>query len=84
MGMLAEATVPPTHRWLPTGMTVSYPAKATTRLRAVAELPDAPEFGDGVELPVPVHVYDTADRTVLEATITIWVTPKKARGSETA
>ncbi|GHF46647.1 acyl-coenzyme A thioesterase PaaI-like protein [Amycolatopsis bartoniae] len=77
MGMLAEATVPATHRWLPKGMTVSYVAKAKTRLRAVAELPELPEFGDeGFDLPVPVTITDTAGRPVVTATITIWVTRK--------
>lgn len=78
MGMLAEATVPVTHRWLPKGMTVSYVAKAETGLRAVAELPELPTFGAaGVELPVPVTIYDKRDKPVTEAVITIWVTPKK-------
>jgi acyl-coenzyme A thioesterase PaaI-like protein len=78
MGMLAEATVPTTHRWLPKGMTVQYVAKAETSLRAVAELADVPEFGDqGVELPVPVTITDTSGKPVVTGTITIWVTPKK-------
>ncbi|WP_340687180.1 hotdog fold domain-containing protein [Amycolatopsis coloradensis] len=78
MGMLAEATVPTTHRWLPKGMTVEYVAKAETSLRAVAELPELPEFGDeGFELPVPVTITDTNGKTVVAATITIWVTKKK-------
>ncbi|MGH3450349.1 MAG: hotdog fold domain-containing protein [Haloechinothrix sp.] len=77
MGMLAEATVPATHRWLPKGMTVSYVAKAETGLRAVAELPEIPEFGDeGFELPVPVTIYDKHAKPVTEAVITIWITPK--------
>lgn len=78
MGMLAEATVPATHRWLPRGMTVSYVAKAETGLRCVAELPEIPEFGDeGFDLPVPVTVYDKHDKPVTEGVITIWITPKK-------
>jgi acyl-coenzyme A thioesterase PaaI-like protein len=78
MGMLAEATVPPSHRWLPKGMSVEYVAKAETGLRAVAELPQLPEFGeDGFDLPVPVTILDARGRTVVTATITIWVTPKK-------
>ncbi|OXM52149.1 hotdog fold domain-containing protein [Amycolatopsis alba] len=78
MGMLAEATVPATHRWLPKGMTVEYVAKAETGLRAVAELPELPEFGDeGFELPVPVTITDTNGKPVVTATITIWVTKKK-------
>ncbi|HJQ48182.1 MAG TPA: hotdog fold domain-containing protein [Amycolatopsis sp.] len=78
MGMIAEATVPPTHRWLPKGMTVSYDAKAETGLRAIAELPEIPEFGDdGFDLPVPVTVVDRDGKSVVTATITIWVTPKR-------
>lgn len=78
MGMLAEATVPSTHRWLPKSMTVHYRAKAETGLRAVAEIPEIPEFGaDGFELPVPFTVYDTADKPVVDGVITIWVTPRK-------
>ncbi|MDQ0379325.1 hotdog fold domain-containing protein [Amycolatopsis thermophila] len=78
MGMLAESTLPATHRWLPKGMEVRYLAKAETGLRAVAELPEIPEFGDeGVELPVPVVITDTAGTPVVTATITIWVTRKR-------
>lgn len=78
MGMLAESTLPSTHRWLPKGMTVRYLAKAETGLRAVAELPEIPEFGDeGVELPVPVVIADRTGKPVVTATITIWVTRKR-------
>jgi acyl-coenzyme A thioesterase PaaI-like protein len=78
MGMLAESTLPATHRWLPKGMEVRYLAKAETGLRAVAELPEIPEFGDaGVELPVPVVISDRAGTPVVTATITIWVTRKR-------
>jgi len=43
MGMLMEATVPTTHRWIPKAMNVQYLAKATTSLRAFARL-DPPDF----------------------------------------
>lgn len=77
MGMLAEATVPPTHRWLPKSMTVNYVAKAESGLRAVAEIPEIPEFGpEGFELPVPVTVSDKSGKPVTEAVITVWITPK--------
>ncbi len=84
MGMLAEATVPATHRWLPRGMTTDYVAKATTGLRAVAELGEVPDFtesdfGAPVDLPVPVTVYDSADKPVVRAVITIRVSPRPAR-----
>jgi acyl-coenzyme A thioesterase PaaI-like protein len=45
MGMLMEATVPPSHRWIPKAMTVQYLAKATTSLHAQAWL-DPPDFAD--------------------------------------
>lgn len=77
MGMLAEATVPPTHRWLPKRMTVEYVAKATTSLRAVAEA-DVPAFpAEPFELPVAVSITDTRGAEVVRAVITIWVTEKR-------
>lgn len=77
MGMLAEATVPATHRWLPKGMNVEYLAKAQTALRAEAVLDPLPAFGpEGEEIPVPVRITDRDGTEVVRATITIWVTPK--------
>ena len=74
MGMLAEATVPATHRWIPRAMTVDYLAKATTSLHAIAQVSPLPEFGDApVDLPVPVLVYDAAGTVVVQAVITIKV-----------
>ncbi|RRO17959.1 DUF4442 domain-containing protein [Saccharopolyspora rhizosphaerae] len=78
MGMVAEATVPPSHRWLPKRMQVEYLAKAETSLRAVAELDPVPEFGDeGQEIDVPVDVLDKHGQVVVRATITTWVTRRK-------
>lgn len=76
MGMLAEATVPATHRWLPRGMTVDYVAKAETGLRAVAELDPIPAFDAPADVPVRVTVYDRADRPVVRGEITIRVSPR--------
>ena len=82
MGMLAEATVPPTHRWIPKAMNVEYLAKATTALHATAEVDTLPEFGDDqFELVVPVSVRDDAGKEVVHADITIWVTRKSAAGT---
>ena len=76
MGMLAEATVPPTHRWIPRAMTVDYLAKAKTGLRAIAQLAPIPTFTDDpVDLPVPVLVYDKPGTVVVQATITIKISP---------
>ncbi|HTY27062.1 MAG TPA: hotdog fold domain-containing protein [Mycobacterium sp.] len=77
MGMLMEATVPATHRWIPKAMSVQYLQKATTSLRACARL-DPPDFGavtDGTEITVPVGVYDQHGTEVVRADITTWVTP---------
>ena len=79
MGMLMEATVPTTHRWIPRAMTVQYLDKATTSLRAEARL-DAPDFSTitkGVDLVVPVSIFDRHGTEVVRADITTWVTPKE-------
>ncbi|WP_338893203.1 hotdog fold domain-containing protein [Rhodococcus sovatensis] len=76
MGMLAEATVPTTHRWIPKEMTVRYLAKATTSLTAVAQLTDLPDFDaitDGADLVVPVSITDRDGAEVVHADITVWI-----------
>ena len=72
MGMLMEATVPTTHRWIPKGMSVQYLQKATTSLRATARI-DVPDFAAltaGTELVVPVNVTDRDGVEVVHADIT--------------
>ncbi|MFC8042739.1 hotdog fold domain-containing protein [Nocardia sp. NPDC057353] len=79
MGMLSEATVPTTHRWIPKAMRVEYLAKAETGLRAVAELAEIPDFAaitEGAEVVVPVSIYDANGVEVVHADITTWVTPR--------
>ena len=76
MGMLMEATVPTSHRWIPKAMNVQYLEKATTSLRAQARL-DPPDFAsitDGTEVVVPVSVIDKSGTEVVHADITCWVT----------
>ena len=77
IGMLMEATVPSSHRWIPKAMTVHYLAKATTSLRAQARLvpPDFSQITAGVDLVVPVRVTDRSGAEVVHAEITTWVTP---------
>ena len=77
MGMLMEATVPTTHRWIPKAMTVQYLAKATTSLRATAELtpPDFSVITEGTNIVVPVSITDRDGVEVVHADITTWVTP---------
>ena len=79
MGMLSEATVPSTHRWIPKSMTVDYLAKANGTLRAVAELPELPDFTAitaGADAVVPVRNFDGQGVEVVHADITTWVTPR--------
>jgi acyl-coenzyme A thioesterase PaaI-like protein len=77
MGMLMEATVPTSHRWIPKSMHVRYVEKATTSLRAQARLtpPDFSAVTAGVDLVVPVSVVDKSGAEVVHADITTWVTP---------
>ncbi len=78
MGMLAEATVPPSHRWIPKGMNVRYLSGATTSLTAVAvvhEIPDFDAITEGAELVVPVSITDRHGTEVVQADITVWVSP---------
>ncbi len=76
MGMLAEATVPTTHRWIPKEMTVRYLAKATTSLTARAQLTELPDFDaidDGTEVVIPVSVTDSRGTEVVHANIAVWI-----------
>jgi hypothetical protein len=77
MGMLMEATVPRSHRWIPKAMKVQYLGKATTFLHARAQLdpPDFSQIADGVDLVVPVSIADRSGNEVVHADITTWVTP---------
>jgi acyl-coenzyme A thioesterase PaaI-like protein len=78
MGMLMEATVPTSHRWIPKSMNVAYLEKATTALRAQARLEPVPDFvavTDGVDVVVPVSLVDKSGTEVVHADITCWVTP---------
>jgi hypothetical protein len=60
---------------------VQYPEKATTSLRARAELdpPDFAQITDGVDLVVPVTVTGRKGIEVVHADITTWVTPNTHR-----
>lgn len=80
MGLLSEATVPPSHRWIPKGMKVQYLAKAETRLHATAHLAEPPDFAtitEGTEVVVPIAIRDNRGAEVVHAEITTWVTPRR-------
>ncbi|MDP2226231.1 MAG: hotdog fold domain-containing protein [Moraxellaceae bacterium] len=76
-GLVAEVSVPVTHRWIPKGMTVEYLKKAETDLVAVGRPAGALDLSSAGEYPVQVEVTDTAGDTVFRARITMWVSPKK-------
>lgn len=78
MGILAEAMTPATHRWIPKTMTVNYLKKAETDLRAVATWPLDVVFTAAQDFAIPVEVFDTRGQLVFTASITCWISPKKA------
>ncbi len=80
MGLLAEATTPRTHRWIPKGMEVAYLAKSTTDLLCVAETTPADwEVGAAGDVPVAVRAVRTDGTVVVEGVITIYVSEWSAR-----
>lgn len=77
-GVMVDASLPASMRWIPKGMQVQYLHKAMGTMRAVAT-PTRPlhEAETGYELPVSVDVRDNHDLVVFHAEITIWISPKK-------
>lgn len=78
-GVMTDASLPASMRWIPRGMTVEYLKKAVGRMHAVAT-PDIPlvESAEGYDLPVTVAVRDDAGETVFRARIAMRVSPKPA------
>ncbi|WP_133477351.1 hotdog fold domain-containing protein [Cognatilysobacter segetis] len=77
-GVVTDATLPPSMRWIPKGMQVDYLKKARGRMRAVA-LPAVPIIASeaAYELPVDVEVRDPSGDAVFRARIAMWVSPKR-------
>ena len=78
MGALAEATIPPTRRWIPKGMTVSYTAKAVGDITCIAETDAEQWTSSDPDLPVRVRGVDPNGVVVIEGVINLWVTERKA------
>ena len=78
MGALAEATIPPTRRWIPKGMTVSYTAKAVGDITCIAETDAGQWTSPDPDLPVRVRGVDPNGAVVIEGVINLWVTEKRA------
>ncbi len=80
MGLLAEATTPAGHRWIPTGMEVAYLAKSTTDLLCVAATEPADwQVGTAGTVPVRVSALRTDGTVVVEGVITVYVTERPRR-----
>ena len=77
-GVMTDASLPASTRWIPKGMTVEYLKKAKGTLHGVAT-PDQPlvESDRGYDLPVSVVVTDGAGEAVFRARIDMWVSPKR-------
>ncbi len=79
-GLMTDASLPASMRWIPKGMQVEYLKKAVGTMHGVATA-DAPivESSEAYELPVTVRVSDAAGEGVFRARITMWVSPKPKR-----
>lgn len=84
MGLVAEASIPVTRRWIPKGMDVRYLAKATSDIRCVAETDADVWTGPGPEVPVRVQGIRDDGTVVVDGTIHLWVTDKPARTAASA
>jgi hypothetical protein len=81
-GLMTDASLPASMRWIPKGMTVEYLKKAMGTQRGVATPEFTPyEASEGYELPVHVVVTDPQGEAVFKARISMWVSPKPARTS---
>ena len=76
-GTMTEVSIPASMRWLPKGMTVEYLKKSKGGVHATATLPEVTE-GPGRDVPAAVEIKDDAGELVCRATITMWVSPRKA------
>lgn len=77
-GTMTEVTIPPTHRWIPKGMSVQYLKRATTDLVAIAMPGAAADWSEPADYPVKVLVQDRDGQVVFAALITMRVSPKRS------
>ena len=77
MGMALHPSMPEDLRWIAKGMNVRYLKKATGTLRGTCTV-DIHNLRPG-DLDIPISVKDTAGDTVADATITVYISSRKAR-----
>ena len=76
-GVGTEVSTPPEMRWIPKSMTVHYLRKAVGTLTGTATIPTI-VVGPARDIVVQVSVVNDAGEAVLEAEITMYVSPRKA------
>lgn len=69
-GTLTDASIPNGSRWIPSGMTVRYLAKARSDVRAVADGSQI-DWNEAGDLQVPVDIFDATGVKVFSAQITM-------------
>lgn len=79
-GLMLEATLPASLRWIPKGMAVAYRKKARGTLR-VAATPrtEIVETDTPHALPVDVAAIDAEGQRVFEAVIDMWLSPRPVK-----
>ncbi len=76
-GLMTDASLPPSMRWIPRGMQVEYLKKAVGTMRAVATPAQPVVAADqGYALPVDVVVSDPGGAAVFRARISMWLSPR--------
>jgi len=79
-GLMVEASLPPSMRWIPRGMEVEYLKKAVGRIHATATPgADPVEATQAYALPVQVEARDAAGEVVFRARVAMWVSPRPPR-----
>lgn len=76
MGVLLEGSTPPSHRWIPKGMQISYLAKAESGLTATAEFLEPIDWDSvttGQDAVADISIRDKNGKEVCHAQITTWV-----------
>ena len=76
-GLMTDASLPASMRWIPKGMSVEYVKKAVGTMCATAlPVQRIVEAQEGYEWPVEVTVTDPADQIVFRARISMWLSPR--------
>lgn len=77
-GVLMEAGLTRSLRWLPRGMNVRYLKKADSDLRVVCDFPALATLAPG-DHDVPVAVYNDKNEVVVDGHITVYITERPKR-----